>query len=181
MADQKKNNLGKAKSTNDDEKIMEHHLLDPYPIPKDKSTLYINDPWFIDPSHAPELVKDIEKYREPDKEKDNVRIYIPMDLNHKSILRRLDYVIDKYGEASEGNETWFSSEVDQVIEQLEIYDSVHYIRNMADGVREHSKEGIALAEDIIKHLEDIPDGCAELFPFTEIDELRKEYFGEDEK
>lgn len=29
---------------------MEHHSLDPYPIPKDKKPLYINEPWLIDKS-----------------------------------------------------------------------------------------------------------------------------------
>ena len=32
------------------ESIMEHHSLDPYPEPKDKSPLYINEPWLIDKS-----------------------------------------------------------------------------------------------------------------------------------
>lgn len=29
---------------------MEHHRLDPYPIPKDKTPLCINEPWLIDKS-----------------------------------------------------------------------------------------------------------------------------------
>lgn len=29
---------------------MEHHRLDPYPIPKDKTSLCINEPWLIDKS-----------------------------------------------------------------------------------------------------------------------------------
>ena len=29
---------------------MTHHLLDPYPIPKDKGALFINEPWLADKS-----------------------------------------------------------------------------------------------------------------------------------
>lgn len=29
---------------------MEHHKLDPYPIPKEKTPLCINEPWLIDKS-----------------------------------------------------------------------------------------------------------------------------------
>ena len=29
---------------------IEHHDLDPYPIPKEKSPLYINEPWLVDGS-----------------------------------------------------------------------------------------------------------------------------------
>ena len=27
---------------------MERHKLDPYPIPRDKEPLYVNEPWIID-------------------------------------------------------------------------------------------------------------------------------------
>lgn len=43
--------------------------------------------------------------------KDNVRIYIPMDLNREAILRRLDRVIAHYGETTEENEMDFSVDV----------------------------------------------------------------------
>ena len=29
---------------------MEHHILDPYPIPKDKGALFVNEPWLADKS-----------------------------------------------------------------------------------------------------------------------------------
>lgn len=56
---------------------MEYHNLAPYPAPKDKFPLY----------------------REPDEKEDNIRIYVPTDLNKDAILRRLDNVIDLYREA----------------------------------------------------------------------------------
>lgn len=40
---------------------------------------------------------------------------------------------------------------------------------------EHSAEGIALIKEFVRMLEEIPDGCAELFPFELIDELRDGY------
>lgn len=27
---------------------MEHHRLDPYPIPKERTPLYVNEPWLAD-------------------------------------------------------------------------------------------------------------------------------------
>ena len=39
----------------------------------------------------------------------------------------------------------------------------------------HSAEAIGLVKDVLARLEDIPDGCAECFPFGEIDELRRQY------
>ena len=85
---------------------MEHHSLDPYPIPKDKKPLYINEPWLIDKS-----LLEYPHHREPDEKEDNIRIYLPMDLNKDAILRRLDNVIGLYGEAREDNEIEFSIDV----------------------------------------------------------------------
>ena len=148
---------------------MERHRLDPYPIPKDRTPLCINEPWLIDKS-----LLDYPPHREPDKKEDNVRIYIPMDLNRDAILRRLDRVIAQYGEAAEENEMEFSIDVGMVISQLEIYDQVWFVRHMPpDG--EHSMEAISLVKEIVTRLEEIPDGCAEYFPFDTIDELNREY------
>ena len=52
---------------------MEHHRLDPYPVPKDKMPLYINEPWLID-----KTLLESTQHREPEEQPDNVRIYIPM-------------------------------------------------------------------------------------------------------
>lgn len=40
---------------------------------------------------------------------------------------------------------------------------------------EHSREGKKLAKEIMERLEEIPDGCAEYFPFEIIERLKKEY------
>ena len=92
---------------------MEHHRLDPYQIPEDKTPLYLNEPSLTDKS-----LLDYPQHVEPEEQTDNVRIYIPMDLN---------------------------------------------------------REAKELGREIKTRLEEIPDGCAECFPFEIIDELRQEY------
>lgn len=151
---------------------MERHSLDPYPMPKDKTPLYINEPWLIDKS-----LLEYPPNREPDEKEDNIRIYIPMDLNREAILRRLDRVIAHYGEATEANEIEFSVDVGGIISQLEIYDRVWYIRHIPDK-GEHSREAVDLVREIIARLEEIPDGCAEGFLFDTIDELKQEYLSD---
>ena len=152
---------------------MTHHNLDPYPDPKEKSPLYINEPWLFD--------KTLLEYpvdSKPDETDDNVRVFIPMDLNKDAILRRLEEVIARYGEANEDNEINFSIDVDLLIFQIEIYDQIWYVRHMPEEGK-HSAEAISLVKDFVSRLEEIPDGCAECFPFETIDELKKEYLSEE--
>lgn len=151
---------------------MEHHRLDPYPVPKDKMPLYINEPWLID-----KTLLESTQHREPEEQPDNVRIYIPMDLNKKAILRRLDRVIAQYGEATEENEMEIGIDVGMLLSQVEIYDQVWFIRHMPKEGK-HSQEGMALVREIIIRLEEMPDGCAECFPFEIIDELKQKYLSE---
>ena len=156
---------------------MEHHDLDVYPSPGEKTPMYINEPWLIDRSIKERALKMADLRKSPDEEKDNIRIYVPMDLNKKAILRRLDSVICHYEEANEGNESDFSQDVEMLISQIEIYDQIWYVRHIPkDG--EHSLEAKELVEEFIAKLEEIPDGCAECFPFEVIDRLREEYLGE---
>ena len=64
---------------------------------------------------------------------------------------------------------------------MEIYDQVCGTRNCEESVQEglggvrHSREGIELARRIAEYLEE-NDGTAELFPWDEIEELRKEFW-----
>ena len=67
-------------------------------------------------------------------------------------------------------------DVDMLIFQIEIYDQVWYVRHMPEEGN-HSLEAIELVKEFVAVLEDIPDGCAERFPFDTIDELKKEYLG----
>ena len=149
---------------------MEHHTLDVYPIPKDKAPLYINEPWLIDCS----LLEVSNGSAEPEQEQDNIRVYIPLDINKNAILRRLDTMIIHYGEANEKNELDFSIDVDMLVSQIEIYDQIWYVRHMPEN-GEHSQEAADLVREFIARLEEITDGCAEIFPFELIDTLREEY------
>jgi hypothetical protein len=150
---------------------MEYHRLDAYPIPKDKTPLYINEPWLIDNSIM-EIRLDAS---EPEQQDDNVRIYIPLDINKKAVLRRLQMTIARYGEANEKNESDFRMDVEALISHVEIYDQIWYVRHMPPEGK-HSKEAIELVKEIIVLLEEIPDSCAETFPFEMIDSLKDEYF-----
>ena len=147
---------------------MEHHSLDPYPIPKDVTPLYVNEPWLID-----KTLLEFPVNAEPEECSDNVRVYVPLDLNKEAILRRLDRIITHYGEANEENETEFSVDVGMIISQIEIFDQICYVRNIPEEGK-HSNEAVALVGEFIARLESIPDGCAECFPFDAIEELRKE-------
>lgn len=115
---------------------------------------------------------------EPERQEDNVRIYVPIDLNREAILRRLREIINRYEEANEDNEMDFESEVWRIVSQIEIYDQIWSVRNTSN-VGEHSKKAVDLIAEFIAVLEEIPDGCAETFPFEMIDELRAEYLGKE--
>lgn len=146
-----------------------HHTLDVYPIPREKEPMFINEPWLIDKT----LLESCEE-EDPDKEKDNIRVYVPLDLNHSAILRRLEAVIDRYGEANEENEMDFSIDVEGILSQVEIYDQIWHVREYQETMR-HSQRAVSLIKEIIVLLENIVDGGAECFPFETIEELRKEY------
>ena len=148
---------------------MEHHTLDPYPIPKEKTPLYINEPWIADKS-----LLEYPPQREPENKDDNIRICVPMDLNNDAILRRLNRVISNYGEANEANESEFQIDVSMIIAQIVIYDQVWYARHAPDNQR-HSDEAVELVREVISELENIPDGCAECFPFDMVSELKRDY------
>ena len=95
---------------------MFHHKLDIKPIPED--VLFINDTKLADRSTFKFGLLNSGK------EKDNIRIYVPLDLSKKAILLRLDEIIAIYGDANEENESNFSSEVAMLVQQIEIYDQV---------------------------------------------------------
>lgn len=148
-----------------------HHRIDPKPVPEQVS--YINEPWIVDDTKMPMLEGKFRPEELIDKSSDNVRVYIPLDINHAAVMRRLCAVIQKYGEANEGNEFAFEAEVCRLVTQVEIYDQIHYLRGNMEG--KHSEEARTLMRDFVGQLKEIQDGCAELFPFELIDELEEEY------
>lgn len=157
-----------------------HHNLDVTPYP-DEHPLYINDLNFADESVS--FYGTRKKKKKPDP--DEIRIYVPLDISKYTILRRLRCVISKYGEANEKNEINYSVEVSRIIRLIEVYDQIWLVRDndykpdkngMLGG---HSRKAKELVREFIKELEDIPDGCAECFPFEEIDKLTSEYLSEE--
>lgn len=111
---------------------MTHHPLDVHPIPKETSPLYVNEPWLIDLSILEQAQLITNLRRAPDQKDDNIRIYVPLDLNKDAILRRLNSIIYRYGEANEENEMDFSQDVRMLISQIEIYDQIWYGRHMPE-------------------------------------------------
>lgn len=85
----------------------------------EKAPLFINEPWIIDSSLDNESGLTQDELQE-----DNIRVYLPLDINRAAILRRLSTIIAKYGEANEENELNFQMEVDAVIAHIEIYDQI---------------------------------------------------------
>ena len=161
------------------------HKLDIHPLPTD--VLYVNE-LSLAGEALYETKQDMDKALTgrtksnggilPD---DNVRIYVPMDLN-ADIIRWQPYSLhSNLAETTERNESAYCSCVGQGISQLEIYDQVWAARSLEDtaqkedgGVR-HSHQGIELAKQIVKHLEEI-EGTAECFPYDEIQELREAFW-----
>ena len=161
------------------------HKLDYKPIPED--VLYINE---LDLADSVPYETNIEmekaltgKCKEeggvlPD---DNVRIYVPIDINADAIMRRLHLLFVTMDYPTEDNESAYSFAVRRLIYQLEIYDQVCVTRNFENSVQKelggvrHSREGIELARRIADYLEE-NDGIAECFPWDEIEELRKEFW-----
>lgn len=139
--------------------------------------MFINEPWFIEKSIYLETYEQQKKAANPENEVDNIRIYLPIDLNRKAILRRLKDLIYQYEEANEENELVFSADVGRLISQIEIYDQIWYVRHLSNDFneRKHSYEAIELVKEFITVLKEIPDGCAERFPFDTIEELEVEY------
>ena len=161
------------------------HKLDYKPIPED--VLYINELDLAD-SVPYETNIEMEKALTGKCKKeggvlpnDNVRIYVPIDINPEAIMWRLDFLFITMDYPTEDNESAYSFAVRRIISQLEIYDQVCVTRNFENSVQKelggvrHSREGIELARRIADYLEE-NDGIAECFPWDEIEELRKEFW-----
>ena len=153
---------------------MAHHTLDIHSIPEGQA-LFINEPWLVDDS----LFQYGPREKEPDHAADNVRVYIPLDLNHEAILRRLRQICARHGDVDWKNESDFSCDADRLICQIEIYDQVWCSRHpitKAGRVSKHSTEGAELVGEVIKILHEVGDnGSGETFTYETIEELKKEY------
>ncbi|MBM7560884.1 hypothetical protein [Fusibacter tunisiensis] len=127
------------------------------------------DLWPIDQS----IQDDVSSIKD-EKEDDNIRVFIPLDINREAVLRRIKMIITKYGEANEENELSFLLEIEAIVAQIEIYDQVWFARTVPPG-KKHSVQGTDLIREVVAILKEISDGCAEIFPFELIDRLESEY------
>ncbi len=100
--------------------MAKHHNLDITPVPE--KVLYVNEPELVDKTIVDTRLQDDTKHL------DNVRIYVPLDINRETILRRIRNVYDWYGSPSWKNESEYLSEISGIISQLEIYDQVWFAR-----------------------------------------------------
>ena len=148
---------------------MNYHI-DKETIFPEKDALYFNEPWLIDGS----LQKQEDCGEDTGYAKDNIRIYVPLDLSQEAILRRLDDVIARYREATEENEFAFESDTDMLVHQIEIYDQIWLARRGSE-TGKHSREGLTLVRLFLKRLGEIPDHGAERFPFEMMELLEDEY------
>lgn len=62
-----------------------------------------------------------------------------------------------------------------IISRMKYYKQVLAIESLHSESEKHSSKVVELVRRFVAELEEIPDGCAELFPFELIDELRREY------
>lgn len=161
------------------------HKLDIHPIPE--NVLYINELSLA--GKVPYETKEDYENALLGKRKeeggilpnDNVRIYVPMDLNFENIMWQLYSLYEELGWPTEANEFLYSIEVGRLISQLEIYDQVWVARKIGQAVQKeeggvrHSQQGIELAQKMVEYLED-NEGCAECFPYEEIEELKKTFW-----
>ena len=72
---------------------MINHKIDVWSVPREETPRFINETHLIDKTllEMPEEVADMA-------EEDNIRIFVPLDLNKKAILRRLRCIVNHYGE-----------------------------------------------------------------------------------
>lgn len=111
---------------------------------------------------------------------DNVRIYVPLDLNDDSIIAQLEQLYEKLGSPTEDNELAYLSGVGRIIRELEIYDQVMTVRDLSNAVQNepggvyHSKKGIALAKRMVD-IFNADEGTAEMYPFIQIEQLTEEF------
>ena len=159
--------------------MADHHPLDVWPLPREQKPVFIIEPWLIDESIYFESAKQMMAAREPENEEDNLRVYIPLDLNKAAFLRRLDHILDKYPDITWRNESNVYMEVRSILAQIEIYDQLWFVRegmikNDENGmICGHSQHATEVVKEIIKRLEAV-DTCED-FLYDVLDELKKVY------
>lgn len=152
--------------------------LDVQPIPSE--VLYVNDLSLVkvNLNNSEMAIKGITEAQGGVLPNDNVRIYAPIDINEEYLISKLSSLFYILGTPTEDNEFLYSSEVSLLIKYLEIYDQVWCTRDFDNTVTikdtRHCKKAISIAAQMITILNK-NEGCAELFPYDEIDELESKY------
>ncbi len=102
---------------------------------------------------------------------DNVRIYVPIDVNGDFLLWRLRSLCESLGFPDEENEGAYREGVGQLISLLRVYDAAQAEIEKVCG---HSRAAIHVAMEMVRCLE-AQEGTAECFPYEEIETLRSEF------
>ena len=162
-----------------------HHMLDIHPFPKD--VLYINEFELVDVVNNYDSEKKYEKALSGKSKKeggvlpdDNVRIYMPVDLNADYIINRLRDVLVSFGSTTEENESALTAEVGRLVSQLEIYDQVWTVRDLKNAYRNtpegapHCPQGKELAQKFIDVLME-NEGTGDSFPYNIVNGVREAF------
>lgn len=159
-----------------------HHSIDIRPIP-DKA-FYVNEVALANPVDYYDTAECVRQAsRGENLPQDNVRVYVPLDLNKDLLLYEVRTLYRSLGSPNEANESSFASAVDQIISKLEIYDQVWIVRNVGHAVRMkngdapdilHSNQAIEAAREMIRVFEQ-NEGTAECFPYDVVNALKQEY------
>lgn len=100
---------------------------------------------------------------------DNIRVYVPLDLNEDTIISRLQYLINVLGVPNYNNESTYSTEVDRLIQQLDIYNRVWGPRDTSHSEKNCtvSQQGKRLARHMVEELLELDEegGGAECFSY----------------
>lgn len=151
-------------------KAMKHYKLDHFPISEDVKPIFVNDPELVDASlRSVDRQHDKTKCENDQLHSENLRVYVPLDINRDTILRRIDYIIGRYGEVNEVNEYYFYEDVMQVVSQIELYNQVRTEQQKSE------KDIIVLVREIISKLNKIPVVGTCRFPNNVINLLDDDY------
>lgn len=162
-----------------------HHTLDIHPFPKD--VLYINEFELVDVVNTYDSQKKHDKALSGKCKKeggvlpdDNVRIYVPIDLNADYIINRLRDILASFGSPSENNESALTVEVGKLVAQLEIYDQACTVRNLKNAYRNtpdsdlHCTQGKELAKNFIAVLME-NEWTGDSFPYNIVNGVREAF------
>lgn len=109
---------------------------------------------------------------------DNVRIYVPMDINQEQILFKLESIFDELGELTWRTESDYAVRVWQLMTLLKVYDQSLIAQGsfptVQTGETVHSKLAIETAKKMCRILIR-NEGTGDTFPYDEIAELSQEY------